>query len=236
MINLLRRWFATTAPLSSQQQARLSAWHALPDGIRQASIVQSRCVVLDVETSGLNLMTDTLISIGAIAVVNGRIALGDSFNVVLQQRESSHKANILVHGISGSEQRDGASPGDALLAFLEYLGKDPLVAFHVTFDETMIRRALRQYLGFTLKHAWLDLAYVMPSLYSERMHSHRSLDDWAECFALHNEDRHNAAADALVTAQLLLVAIDTARQQGLDPSYAGLRCLERNYRYASGKG
>jgi DNA polymerase III, epsilon subunit and related 3''-5'' exonucleases len=39
----------------------------------------TRCVVVDVETSGLNLMKDRLISIGAVAVVNGQIALGDSF-------------------------------------------------------------------------------------------------------------------------------------------------------------
>ena len=61
-------------------------------------------MVLDVETTGLNLVSDTLISIGAVAVVNGRIALGDSFSVILQQRTSSRKENILVHGISGSEQ------------------------------------------------------------------------------------------------------------------------------------
>ena len=49
-----------------------------------------------------------------------------------------------------------------------------------------------------------------------------------------NEDRHNALADALVTAQLLLVAFNDARRSG-DPSYDGLRSLERTYRYTSGK-
>ncbi len=112
-------------------------------------------------------MTDSLISIGAVAVVNGQIVLDDSFSVVLQQRESSRKENILIHGISGSAQREGVLPADALLAFLGYLGKSPLVAFHVAFDETMIRRALRQYLGISFKRPWLDLAYVLPALYPE---------------------------------------------------------------------
>jgi DNA polymerase-3 subunit epsilon len=169
-----------------------------------------------------------------VAVVNGRIALGDSFSVILQQRTSSRKENILVHGISGSEQREGVSPADALLAFLEYLGKDPLVAFHVAFDETMIRRAMRQYLGFSFKHPWLDLAYVMPALCPDLMHSHRALDDWSSHFNLHNENRHNAVADALVTAQLLLIAASKSRQDG-DSSYDDLRSLERSYRYATGK-
>ena len=235
MKNLLQRWFAARPRLDERQSARLSAWLALPANTHRAIFRESRCVVLDVETTGLNLMTDTLISIGAVAVVNGRIALGDSFSVILQQRTSSRKENILVHGISGSEQREGVSPADALLAFLEYLGKDPLVAFHVAFDETMIRRAMRQYLGFSFKHPWLDLAYVMPALYPDLMHSHRALDDWSRHFDIRNENRHNAVADALVTAQLLLIAASKSRQDG-DSSYDDLRSLERSYRYVSGKG
>jgi DNA polymerase III subunit epsilon len=231
--SLLQRWFAQKPHLAPQQAARLSAWHALPATGHGAT--HSRCVVVDVETTGLNLMTDTLISIGAVGVVNGHIALGDSFDVVLQQNNISRKENILVHGISGSVQLEGMPPADSLLSFLEYLGKDPLVAFHVAFDETMIRRAMHQYLGFSFKHPWLDLAYVLPALYPDLMYSHRSLDDWARHFDIHNEDRHDALADALVTAQLLLIALNAARQSG-DPSYDGLRSMERTYRHASGKG
>ena len=213
---------------------RLSAWHELPETVQKSTFEHSRCVVLDVETTGLNLVKDTLISIGAVAVVNSRIVLADSFYVVLQQRESSRKENILIHGISGSVQREGETPADALLAFLEYLGNDPLAAFHVKFDETMIRRAMRQYLGFSFKSSWLDLAYVMPALFPDLMHSYRGLDDWSSHFKIRNEDRHNAVADALATAQLLLVAINMVRQTR-DSGYKGLRSLERNYRYASGK-
>jgi DNA polymerase-3 subunit epsilon len=233
--SLLQRWFSPSPRLGPQQASRLSAWRALPATGHGTTFGHSRCVVIDVETTGLNLMTDTLISIGAVGVVSGRIALGDSFDVVLQQHSISRKENILVHGISGSVQLEGTPPADSLLSFLEYLGTDPLVAFHVAFDETMIRRAMLQYLGFTFKHPWLDLAYVMPALYPDLMYSHRSLDDWAHHFDIRNEDRHNALADALVTAQLLLIASNAARQSG-DPSYDGLRSLERTYRYASGKG
>jgi DNA polymerase-3 subunit epsilon len=231
---MLRRWFTPHPRLDPQQESRLSAWRELKASGQNKSLESSRCVVLDVETTGLNLMKDTLISIGAVAVVNSRIVLEDSFYVVLQQRESSRKENILIHGISGSVQREGETPADALLAFLEYLGKDPLVAFHVKFDETMIRRAMRQYLGISFKLLWLDLAYVMPALFPDLMHSHRGLDDWSSHFKIRNEDRHNAVADALATAQLLLVAINMVRQTR-DSGYEGLRSLERNYRYASGK-
>lgn len=217
-MNLLRL-FAKPG-LSDAQKQRLDAWRALPDAKSDA-----RIVVLDVETTGLDLVHDRLISIGAVAVVDGRINLGESFSVVLRQKDASSKANILVHGISGDEQRHGLPPADALLDFLEYLGKSPLVAFHVAFDETMIRRAMKEYLGLTFRHRWLDLAYAMPALWPDL--KLRTLDEWAAHFSIGNDERHNAASDALATAQLLLVA---QKARGMD--YDRLRSVERRYRFS----
>ena len=177
-MNRLLRWFENRTPLSESQRQRLATWEALPRAALETPLNNTRCVVVDVETSGLNLMEDRLISIGAVAVVNGQIALGDSFSVVLQQAMVSQKENILLHGIGGSAQTEGVPAADALLAFLDYLGKAPLVAFHVTFDQTMIQRALRQYLGLSFKHPWLDMAYVMPALNPALAARYRSLDDW----------------------------------------------------------
>jgi DNA polymerase III subunit epsilon len=219
MKNFLERWFFVKPQLSEEQAARIDQWNALPDA------EGTRIVVVDVETTGLDLVRDTLISIGAVAVVNGRIALGDSFSVVLQQDIVSRHENILIHGISGEAQRAGMPPADALLDFLEYLGKSPLAAFHVAFDETMIRRAMRSYLGFSFRHRWLDMAYVLPALWPERRL--RTLDEWAEHFFIHNDARHNALADALATAQLLLVA-----QKVREMDYDRLRGVERRYRSA----
>jgi DNA polymerase-3 subunit epsilon len=195
-------------------------------------VAHSRLVVVDVETSGLNLQHDKLISIGAVAVVNGRIALGDSYYVVLQQQSASEKGNILLHGIGTSEQLDGVPPADALLDFLEFLGKAPLIAFHVTFDETMIRRAMSEYLGFSFKHPWLDLAYVMPSLNPPLARKYHALDDWIGHFGIRNDVRHNALADALATAQLFQVALMQAGKKKV-ADYAGLRDLEKGQRWVN---
>ena len=230
MKKLLQRWCAPAPRLPPAQKSRLDAWRALPAGERKSAFDHTRYVVVDVETTGLNLITDTLISIGAVAVDNGRIVLEDSFSVVLQQQESSGKENILVHGISSTAQREGVDPVEALLAFLEYLGKSRLVAFHVAFDETMIRRAMRQYLGIAFKHAWLDLAYVMPALNRSLIGTHRVLDDWIGRFNIRIEARHNALADALATAQLLQIAIAQAHKRNIN-DFEGLYDLERAHHW-----
>lgn len=230
MISWLKHWLGRAPQLTAPQQQRLDAWHALPRGALDVPLSGGRYVVVDVETTGLDLMQDRLISIGAVAVVNGKIHFGDSFYVVLQQQEASEKGNILLHGIGTSEQLDGTPPVEALLSFLEYLGKAPLVAFHVAFDETMIKRALRDYLGFTLKHPWLDLAYVMPGLNPPLARKYRALDDWIGHSGIRIDVRHNAFADALATAQLFQVAVVQATAQHIT-DIQGLRDLEKAQRW-----
>lgn len=232
MLTSFTSWFGSKPQLGDEARQRLAAWCALPPHDLKVPVMESRYVVVDVETTGLNLMQDRLISIGAVAVVNGKIALGDSFSIVLQQRAASEKDNILLHGIGRAEQLDGVPPVEALLAFLDYLGKSPLVAFHVTFDETMIRRALREYLGLNFKHPWLDLAYVMPGLHPPLAGKLRALDDWINHFSIRIDVRHNAFADALATAQLFQVANANAAGKGI-ASYAELQYLEKNQRWVS---
>lgn len=227
--------FGRKPELSPEQKSRLAAWQALPAIGPGAELESARFVVVDVETSGLILARDHLIAIGAVAVKDGRIVVGDSFEVVLQQQTASGKENILIHGIGGSAQTGGMPPQEALLAFLAYLGKDPLVAFHVMFDETMIRRAMKQFLGFDFRHPWLDLAYAVPALNPEQSRKRRALDDWQNHFHIQNYARHNALADAHSTAQLFLVALRQARQQRIT-RYKGLMELEKAQRWVNWEG
>lgn len=233
--NCLSRFFGRPLSLTPTQAARLASWRGLPDALAGAELASARLVVVDVETSGLNLGRDWLIAIGAVAVRGGRVALGDCFEVVLQQETASHKDNILIHGIGGGAQAGGMPAPEALLAFLDFLGKDPLVAFHVDFDETMIRRAMRRFLGLGFRHPWLDLAYVMPGLNPPLAHQYRALDDWLGHFHIHNPARHQALADALCTAQLLQIGMAQARRQHID-HFRGLMALEKAQRWVNREG
>lgn len=220
-------WLRRRPELSAAQQQRLVAWQQRVAG----SVSTRRMVVVDVEATGLNLMRDRLISIGAVAVVDGRIAMGDSFYTVLKQPQVSGKDNILIHGITGAQQSAGMAPADALLDFLQYLDDAPLVAFHAAFDETMIKRAMRHALGLVFKPPWLDLAYAMPALYRDLRYSHRVLDDWISQFGIRIETRHHALADAFATAQLLLVARARAQAGRGACDFATLRELDRSQRF-----
>ena len=192
--------------LSAEQLQRLRAWQQLPHPAKQQPLARQRWVVMDSESSGLDLQRDRLLSLAAVGVEQATIQVSQSFDCRLQQTEASSDANILIHGIGAQEQRSGQAPADALLDFLHFAGRDILVAFHADFDRTMLDRALVQYLG-KQPLQWLDLADLCPALFPELAPGRKTLDDWLAAFDIEGFERHNALSDAWVSAELFLIAL-----------------------------
>lgn len=182
-----------------------------------AAVNTRRWVVVDVESSGLDTQHDRLLAVAAIALAldgtaTPRIIVADSFEVVLRQDSApADKDNILLHGIGVAAQRAGAPAAEALAAFEQWLADAPLLAFHAVFDRVMIRRAMQGALGRELANPWLDLEPVADALHPEV--EGRALDDWLTHFGIECAVRHQAAADALATAELLLRLWPAARTQ-----------------------
>jgi DNA polymerase-3 subunit epsilon len=194
----------------------------------------SRWVVLDVETTGLDMYNDHLLAIAAVAMtfdgaLAPRIKLADSFEAVLHHRSAStDKDNILLHGIGVGEQRAGVPAAEVLMAFERWAGTAPRVAFHSAFDQAMIGRAMKASLGRADTGIWLDLAPVASGLHPE-VGAH-ALDEWLAHFGIECAVRHQAAADTLATAELLLRLWPAARAQGC-ASFKGLARLARQQRW-----
>ena len=207
----------------------MSLWRRLRGGEGRSASAARRWVVIDVESSGLDLRRDRLLAIAAVAVqldgeASPRIVIGDSFEALLRQEPeaSADKANILLHGIGVEAQRSGVPAAAALAAFERWLAAAPLIAFHARFDQTMIERAMQAALGRTLAGPWLDLEPVAEALHPEVQG--RTLDAWLGHFGIECAVRHQAAADALATAELLLRLWPAARAHRCT-SFARLRRL-----------
>jgi len=210
--------------------------HTLTRRLRPApDLDDTRWVVLDVESSGLDVTSDRLLAIAAIAVhiedKHLRIALGDSFEVVLRHDvQVADKSNILLHGIGIGAQRQGVEPATALLAFEHYIGKSPLIAFHAAFDQAMILRAFDNAWDRRPANPWLDLEPLVAVLHPKI--KARSLDDWMAQMDITCSVRHQAAADTLATAELLLKLWPAVRRElGSDIGFAAVKRLANQRRW-----
>ena len=167
-----------------------------------------RWVVLDVETTGLDPSRDRLLAIAAVAVHRqGRrlwIDAADSFDVVLRwdAQPAADKTNILLHGIGVGEQQRGVEAAQALKAFETFAGDSPRLGFHVAFDRAVIERACRATLGRAARATWLDIE-PLAAVTHPRVRA-KALDEWLDHFGIVCLQRHQATADTLATAELLL--------------------------------
>ncbi len=178
-----------------------------PRHAAEAAQAVERWLVLDVETTGLDVHRDQLLAIAAVGVrvdwAARRITLqpADSLAVTLRPTKVSDKANILVHGIGVGAQRQGMDPAQALRAFDEWARGARLLAYHASFDRTLLQRYAREHLGRPLDHEWLDIAHLCTV--SHPQVKARALDDWLAHFAIECVARHEATADVMAECDLL---------------------------------
>ncbi|MFN7086846.1 MAG: PolC-type DNA polymerase III [Burkholderiales bacterium] len=225
-MNWLTRLLHPAPPLDTAHARAIAAWRALPEPDLTQPLHGLRYVVVDVESSGLNPFRDKLISIGAVAIIDGVIRFDHGFDAVLRQETPSDHSNILVHGIGGTAQTNGRHAADVLVDFLGFAGKAPLIGFHAEFDKVMMKRAMRNALRLDLPNVWLDVAILAQALFAERASAAHSLDEWLREFGIDNHARHEAVADALATAQLFQIMIAQAMCTGIK-SCAELIRLEK---------
>jgi DNA polymerase-3 subunit epsilon len=199
--------------LDAALHERLAAWERLPRADLSLAHRDARYVVVDVETTGLDMRRDVPIAIGAVGIAGHAIAVDDAYQVVLKQAEASADANILIHGIGGQTQLAGRDPALAMLEFVEYAGSSPLVAFRAEFDREVLARAARKLLGAELARPFIDVAFLLPALYRGTECS--SLEDWLAHFGREPSARHDPVADAYETAQLMLIALAAADAVGM---------------------
>lgn len=177
-----------------------------------------RFVALDSETTGLNPVTDRLITIGAVAVQNGDIVLEDSFEALLQVARNT--AAVAVHGITRDETRRGLEEPDALRRFLPYLKDGVIVGHHIGHDISTLNAAYQRHFGFELMNRSLDTMDLTLHLERSGAFADRerirefTLDSLCELFGVVPHDRHTAGGDAFITAQVFLRLLRLAARHG----------------------
>ncbi len=168
---------------------------------------QIRFVVLDTETTGFAPhRSDEIIEIGAVTIQNNKLT-GEKFHRLVNPNRSIPSRVTALTGISAEQLSEAADPCSALKHFLAFLDNSFLVGHHIGFDLAFLDCKLKQLCGDTIGNQSLDTSIIARALCPNL--SSYSLDALLPLHAIKPTGRHTALGDALLTAQLFKMQIET---------------------------
>lgn len=162
-----------------------------------------RFIAFDTETTGLNPKTDSILSIGTVAIIKFQIDISDSLEVYLKQ-EKFNSDTVAIHGLLKEGTNFKTEESEAIKQFLAHIKNAVLIAHHVAFDIAMINEALKRMGLPKLKNKVIDTGKLYKKTKYLKDDKHYSLDELCNLFNLTMHDRHTASGDAYLTAILFL--------------------------------
>ena len=175
------------------------------------NINTTRFVVFDTETTGLDIVKDRILSIGAISVIDNTLNVSDSFELYLKQ-DKFNSVTVEIHGILKVGKLIKYNENEALEKFINYIGNSVLVAHHTAFDIEMINAALKRMNLPKLKNKSIDTGILYKKLENKK-DNHFNLDVLCKEFNIPKHDRHTASGDAYITALLFLKIISKLKKE-----------------------
>lgn len=162
----------------------------------------NRFICLSLETSGLNPKNDVILSIGAIAIVDNMIRIGDSFEIAIPQYKYLHDNGITNDFLLESNQPKLVESA-AIENFINYIGNATLIGHRIHFDVEMINESLEKLGCGRLKNEALDIEIMYKKLYDIN-DKNFSIDDLSTHFKIVKTERLSTLDDSFTIALLFL--------------------------------
>jgi len=116
-------------------------------------------VALDCETTGLNVRSDEIISIGAVRIAGDRILTSERLSLLGRPGKRRISADsVRVHGLRQRDVLDGVDPDEATMALMRFIGSRPLVGYYLEFDVALVDRAIFPRLGVGLPQRKIEVS------------------------------------------------------------------------------
>jgi DNA polymerase-3 subunit epsilon len=205
----------------------------LPDGVDlKTSLNDLPAWSVDTETTGLHVVADAIVSIGAVRIKGGQALLESTVYSLVKAPVSITATAHAIHGLKDEDL--AAAP--TLAALWGRLGGTLMdsvwIGHNIAFDIAQIHYDL----GRT-RIRWqgpiaLDVMLLSAALDPRGSHD---LDALAQSFGLAIDQRHHALGDALATAELYFKILPLLANKGIDSLGDALRFQRRATAYLYGQ-
>lgn len=189
--------------------SKASAKKVCPDTLIVCDANFDSFVAYDFETTGFSPTSDSIIEIGAIKVVDGKVKGTKAlvFSEFIKPEKKALSAQITrITGITKDDLKDARTLQEVIPEFVKFIGNDILIGFNnARFDSKFLVNACRE-CNVVIENPNFDvLQYVKSNKdklgYCE---SDCKLNTVAEYVGVANPQAHRAWADALTTAKVYL--------------------------------
>ena len=160
-------------------------------------------VVFDLETTGFSPVTCSIIEIGAVKVVNGKVT--DRFSTFVNPKVPIPYRIEKLTSISDEMVMDAPEISEILPAFLSFCEGCVMVAHNASFDMSFIQANCEK-LGLACPETYVDTVGLARVLLPQI--SRYKLDNVAKALGVHLAHHHRAVDDAECTAHIFEKMID----------------------------
>lgn len=169
-------------------------------------------VVLDTETTGLDPTKVRILQIGALVLEHGSIT-PQTFNELLDPGVPIPVATTRIHGLDAAALAGKPQFGSVYPAFQAFIGKRVIIGHNIGFDLAVLERECALVGASPFTNRVLDTR-LLGELCFPRLGGF-TLDKLASHLGLEAHDRHDALADAELTANVFLALIPSLKEHGI---------------------
>lgn len=208
------RWRTLDRALRAERASQ-----GLPDA--RLRVNAAPLLAIDLEMTGLNPATDSIVSIGWVPVDGGAIDLGGAREVGLKP-DPSHSVghSATIHGIRDCDRIDGMEASQALECLMRALAGRIAVFHHAPLDTAFLDLALKREFGIGWQTPWVDTLDWFRRRQADRDHDDAGastrLEAVRDSFGLDARSAHNALDDAISCAEVALILAAHSRARLLD--------------------
>ena len=154
-------------------------------------------VAFDIETTGLDVENDSIIEIGALKVINGKVC--DRFMEFLKPQQPITPLITSITGITNEMVADARDTKDVIGDFVSFCKDYVLVGHNIMFDFKFTKRYASE-LGISFDMMGIDTLRIARKVHQSL--ESKSLGALCEYYKITNQAAHRAYHDALATAKI----------------------------------
>lgn len=167
-------------------------------GRRLTEYIPNYCI-FDLETTGLSTMTDAVVEISAVKVIEGKVV--DEFTTLVNPECHIPSTASSVNGITDKMVADAPTFDAALKSFLEFVGDMVLVGHNINaFDMKFICRDARKYWGQTIGNDYVDTLLIARRVLPDV--KPKSLTNLSVYYGIDTDGAHRALNDCRMNQKI----------------------------------